>query len=82
MADANESLLDAKHPERIEARAMLVRGWIAWGRARFRSGLRRLGGWRDTAVPRRSTPTFYPCGCSHRKVELGMCDQYQPGEVP
>ncbi len=27
-------------------------------------------------------PMIYPCGCSHLKVGLGMCDQYKPGEVP
>lgn len=33
------------------------------------------------AVPPRQ-PSLYPCGCSKRKVNLGFCDQYQPGELP
>lgn len=26
-------------------------------------------------------PNMFPCGCSKHKVNLGMCDQYRPGEL-
>lgn len=27
-------------------------------------------------------PNLFPCGCSKHKVNLGMCDQYEPGGLP